>query len=120
MKLYLDDNAADRRLVALLRKDGHVVTIPGDVGQAGATDPRHLLHAIRIDCSILTNDYADFTDLHDLIIGSGGGHPGVLLVYSENDPTRDMTQRGIAVAIKNLESSGVPLANELHVLNQWR
>jgi hypothetical protein len=116
----LDDNAADRRLVALLRKEGHSVTIPGDVGQAGATDPRHLLHAIRTGGLILTNDYSDFTDLYDLIIGSGGGHPGILLVYSENDPTRDMTHRGIAVAIKNLESSSVPLENELHVLNQWR
>jgi predicted nuclease of predicted toxin-antitoxin system len=76
MKLYLDDNAADRRLVALLRKEGHTVTIPGDVGQAGATDPRHILQAVRTGCLILTNDYADFTDLHDLVIGSGGGHPG--------------------------------------------
>ncbi len=120
MKFYLDDNAADRRLVALLRKEGHSVTIPSDAGQAGATDPRHLLHAVRTGCLILTNDYADFTDLHDLIIGSGGSHPGILLVYSENDPTRDMTARGISVAITKLESSGVALENELHVLNQWR
>jgi predicted nuclease of predicted toxin-antitoxin system len=120
MRLYLDDNAADRRLVALLRKEGHSVTIPGDIGQMGTTDPRHLLYAIRTTRLILTNDYADYTELHDLVVGSGGGHPGILLVCTENDPTRDMTHRGVTVAIKNLESSGVPLDNELHVLNQWR
>jgi predicted nuclease of predicted toxin-antitoxin system len=120
MRIYLDDNAAERHLVTLLRKAGHSVTIPSEAGHTGATDPRHLLHAIGTACLLLTNDYADFTDLHELILGSGGGHPGILLVYSENDPTRDMTPRGITVAIGKLEASGMPLNNQLHVLNHWR
>jgi hypothetical protein len=31
-----------------------------------------------------------------------------------------MNDRAIARAIGNLESAGVPIANELHILNHWR
>ena len=30
MNLYFDDNRADRRLAALLRREGHTVVIPAD------------------------------------------------------------------------------------------
>ena len=120
MRFYLDDNATDRRLVALLRKAGHFVAIPIEVNHSGATDPRHLLHAIHSASLLLTKDSTDFTDLHDLILGSGGSHPGILLLYLENDPTRAVTPRGIAVATDKLEAAGVSLGNQLHVLNHWR
>ena len=53
-------------------------------------------------------------------MAAGGQHPGILLLYHENDPTRDMTSRSIAVAISKLEASDVPLANHLYVVNHWR
>lgn len=31
-----------------------------------------------------------------------------------------MTPKGIVAAIRKLEASGVPIANEYVVLNQWR
>jgi hypothetical protein len=42
------------------------------------------------------------------------------MVHFDNDPARDLTPRGIATAINKLESSGVEISNELHVLNHWR
>jgi hypothetical protein len=104
----------------VLRKAGHEVSIPADLGTSGAPDPVHLTRAIREGRVLLTRNTRDFTLLHDLIRASGGGHPGILLLHLDNDPTRDLTPKGIATAIAKLEASGVPISNELHVLNYWR
>ncbi len=120
MRLYLDDNITGRPLVSLLRKAGHAVVVPGEVGLTGATDPRHFVAAIESDLVLLTHDRKDFRDLHDLVVASGGGHSGVLIVRADNDPTRDMTPRGITTAIGKLEASGVSLVNQVYVLNHWR
>jgi hypothetical protein len=120
MRIALDDDSASRQLTSFLRKAGHDVMTPADLGIAGAADPVHLIRAIREARILLTRNARDFSLLHDLIRESGGGHPGILLVHFENDPTRDLTPRGIATAVAKLESSGVLIANELHVLNQWR
>jgi hypothetical protein len=42
MKIYLDDNEADTQLAGLLRKKGHSVTLPAEVGLLGVSDARHL------------------------------------------------------------------------------
>ena len=60
------------------------------------------------------------TDLHDLVLASGGGHPGILLLHFDNDPTRDLHPKGVATAIGKIEASGVRIASEVHVLNHWR
>ena len=120
MRLYLDDNITDRRVVAQLQRSGHTVGIPVEVGQAGVTDAQHLAHAIRSASVLLTQDVKDFTDLHDLILVAGGRHSGLLFLYTEHDPTRDMTPRGIAVAVSKIEAAHVPLENHVYVINHWR
>ena len=120
MRLYLDDNITDRRVVAQLQRMGHVVLLPAAVGYAGVSDAKHLAHAIREDYVLLSQNYQDFLDLHDLILAAGGQHRGLLLLYTEHDPTRDMTPRSIAVAITKLEAARIPLANQVYVLNHWR
>jgi predicted nuclease of predicted toxin-antitoxin system len=112
MKIYLDDDSASRQLTLLLRKAGHDVSIPADLGTSGAADPAHLTQAIRSDRVILTRNARDFTLLHELVLASGGGHPGILLVHFDNDPTRDLTPKGTVAAIAKLESSSVRLSNE--------
>jgi hypothetical protein len=120
MRIYLDDDSASRQLSQMLRKAGHDVSTPADLGTSGAPDPAHLTRAIRDGRVFLTRNARDFTLLHDLVRASGGGHPGILLLHFDNDPTRDLTPRGVATAIARLEASGVPIPNELHVLNHWR
>jgi hypothetical protein len=68
----------------------------------------------------LTRDSEDFEDLHDLIIAAGGHHAGILIVRFDIDPRHNLTDRGIATGISKLESSSVPIRDQLHVLNQWR
>src|SRR5215831_8566493 len=120
MRLYLDDNITDRRMVAQLQWMGHVVLLPAAVGYSGVSDAKHLAYAIRESYVLLTQNYQDFLDLHDLILAASGHHRGLLLLYTEHDPTRDMTPRGIAMAITKLEATQVPFANQVYVLNHWR
>ena len=120
MKIYLDDNLADRTIAALLTKAGHTVVRPSHVALTGATDPRHLEHAIRQGLVSLTGDRRDYRELHDLILTAGGAHPGILLVRYDNDPTRDMKPKHIVAAVGKLERSGMAVACQIVILNQWR
>src|SRR5262245_47646049 len=120
MNIYLDDNLSDRTLASLLVRAGHVVVRPADVGLTGAKDPRHLNHAVRAGLVFLTADDEDFHDLHDLIVGAGGSHPGILLVRYDNDPKKDMKPQHIVRAIRNLEQAGVDTTSQVVILNHWR
>lgn len=120
MRIQLDDDSAARQLAALLRSAGHDVRSPADLGLAGAPDPVHLAGAIRGDRVLLTRNADDFKQLHDLVVASGGSHPGILLVHQDNDPTRDMSPRGVVAAIRKLEAAAVPIRGSVNVLNPWR
>jgi hypothetical protein len=76
--------------------------------------------AVQADLLLLTRNYDDFEDLHLVIQATGGRHPGILVAHLDNDPTRDMKDRDIVRALANLTASGVPIANEFHILNHWR
>jgi hypothetical protein len=78
--------------------DGHQVQLPSDIGMMGKPDAVHLTRAIRDDYVCVTKNYD----------------------RQENDPTRDLTPKGIVTAIRKLEAAGVPIVNEYIVLNHWR
>src|SRR5262249_43641417 len=117
MKLYLDDNIASDLLLKLLRKAGHDVRSPSDEGLVGVPDPTHLTRAIRDDRACLTKDHDDYAILHTLLMQAQGKHPGILVVREDNDPSRDLTAKGIVNAIRKLELAGVPIANDFIILN---
>ena len=120
MNLYLDDNSCKGLLALLLRNAGRTVVVPSAVAHAGASDPRHLIHAVQTNFVMLTKDYEDFLELHDLVQATQGQYPGIMAIRSDNDPTRDMKDRDIVRAIGKVERAGVPVVNVFHVLNHWR
>jgi predicted nuclease of predicted toxin-antitoxin system len=120
MKRYLDDDTSKASLAARLRNAGHQVVQPAHVGTSGWSDARHLLYAVQNDLVLVTKNHDDFEDLHLLVSGTAGQHPGILVVRSDNDASRDMKDQDIARAIGNLETAGVPVFNEFHILNHWR
>ena len=120
MKCYLDDDTASAKLAQLLAHSGHDVQVPADVGTVGKKDAIHLTHAIRVDRVLLSKNYKDFENLHNLVLQARGHHPGILVVRQDNDPTRDMTSKGIVSAIGKLLAAGIPLTDEYVVLNHWR
>jgi predicted nuclease of predicted toxin-antitoxin system len=120
MHLYLDDDTADRRLVALLTHAVHVVVVPASVQLSGAPDTRHFIHAMRQALVLVTRNHDDFLDLHEVVQEAHGTHPGILIIRFDNDPRRDMTPRHSVTAIARLDSAGVPLENQVYILKHWR
>jgi hypothetical protein len=120
MKPYLDDDTAAPLLAKLLRKAGHDVQMPSAVGMVGAPDAVHLTRAIADGRICLMKNHDDFWILHNLIKQAQGHHPGVFVVRQDNDPTRDLTPKGIVAAIRKLGTAGVPIQDEFTVLNHWR
>ena len=79
-----------------------------------------LIYAIAQGFPVLTQDSEDFEDLHDLIIAAAGHHAALLIVRFDDDPRHNLTDRGIATAITKLEATGLPIRDQIHVLDQWR
>lgn len=90
------------------------------VGLIGEDDDRHFAFAAALGLSLITKNPADFKVLHDLV----SRHAGILAVYQDNDPSRDMSNPDIVRAIRNLEEAaqqgGPPIQGEFHILNDWR
>jgi hypothetical protein len=120
MQIYLDDCADDDDLVSFLSQAGHTVYTPRSEGTLGTSDDRHLEHAAARGLTLLTQNPADFRELHDGWRAQGRGHSGILLIYQDNIRGKDMGLADLVRAIDNLVGSGLPVANEIHVLNQWR
>ncbi|MBI3467957.1 MAG: DUF5615 family PIN-like protein [Planctomycetes bacterium] len=116
----MDDDSASHRLAGTLRQAGHDVELPADVGLSGEDDAVHLAHAILLDRVLLSRNYDDFGDLHDLIMVARGHHPGIFLVRRNNGGKRSLSPAGIVRAITRLLAAGVLLQDQLHVLNQWQ
>jgi predicted nuclease of predicted toxin-antitoxin system len=120
MRVLIDENMSNRRLRARLQAAGHDAVLADDVGLLSVSDARVLAWAVGQDRSVMTRDHKDFIDLHDLVSVCGGHHPGMLIIRFDNDPSHNLTERGIVTAIANLEASGMPIADQIHVLNHWR
>jgi predicted nuclease of predicted toxin-antitoxin system len=120
MRIYLDDDSVSALLAQLLRRAGHDVQLPIEVGLAGADDPVHLTHAVVDNRVLLSHNHDDFAKLQDLAMALRGHHPGIVIVRKDNNPKRDLSERGIGRAIAKLLASGIPIADQLHILNQWR
>jgi len=120
MNLYLDDDTASKLLVHLLRRSGHDVELPSDVGLARKHDAVHLKHAIGSGRVIISHNHADFEELHDLLMEAQGHHPGIWVIRRDNDRKRDLKPSGIVRAIVQLLAAAVPLGDHYYYLNNWR
>jgi len=120
MRILIDENMISRRLATRLQAAGNDFVLADDEGLLSVSDARVMSWAVGQGRSVPTQDHGDFADLHGLIQACGGHHPGILIICFDNDPRHNLTYRGIVTAVGNLESSGVPLPDQLHVLNHWR
>jgi len=120
LSLYLDDCAGDDILAALLRQAGHQVSTPRIAGTSGLSDREHLDYAARRGYTLLTKDPDDFMELHHQWLATNRTHSGILLIYEDKDVSKNMSRAQVVLAIDNLVASAVPIANEIHSLNQWR
>jgi hypothetical protein len=120
MECYLDDCADANDLILWLQRAGHIVHSPRSDGTRGVDDPIHLAHAAKHGYTLITKNPDDFRLLHHDWQQRGQAHHGILLIYEENIRGKDMEPADIVRSIGKLLASGVPIVNELHVLNHWR
>ncbi len=83
-------------------------------------DDEHLAFAHGHESAVITFDCADFLELHRRWQGQAKPHSGIITIYRERDVSRNLTHAQTIVALRKLEVSGTPIANEFIVLNQWR
>ena len=115
-KIYLDDCVYAKELVRQLELAGHQVVTPAQAGIAGRADDVHFRFAVEQALVLLTKNPPDFLALHD----KEPTHAGMLLIYQDNDPDRDMNHADIVRAIANLARAGVELPGTVQILNAWR
>ena len=120
MRVYLDDDLDSNTLITFLQRAGHEVVSPRTVGIRGVADEEHLRYAAAHALVLLTANAGDFIDLHDEWKRQRQEHYGILIVYRENNPARDMNFQQIAQAVTQIEQSGLPLGNAFYNLNFWR
>jgi predicted nuclease of predicted toxin-antitoxin system len=112
LRIYLDEDTASLQLIARLRAAGHEVLEP----LRGTSDVRCWHYAQVEHAVVLTTNARDFVAL-----AGTGAHHGVLLVYRENDPTRDMTARAIAAAVDRVAETYLDgIADQILTLNGFR
>lgn len=120
MRLYLDDDMDANELLGLLQHEGHEVVSPRAVAMRSSSDDMHLSYATSQSLAVLTANVRDFLTLHRTWQRDGREHAGILGIYRENNPQRDMTYAQMAQAVSHLERSGLPVRNTFHNLNMWR
>jgi predicted nuclease of predicted toxin-antitoxin system len=120
MRLYLDDDLAGPILAKFLQKAQHNVQIPVNIGLSGADDAVHLTRAIRENRIIISRNYRDFENLHNLIMEATGHHPGILIVRRDDDTRRNLSPRDIVRALRKRETAGVLLRDHYYHLNAWQ
>jgi len=55
-------------------------------------------------------NHDDFRNVHNVVPAMGGHHPGILIVQKDNNPKRDLDERGVVRAIRKLLKAGVAIA----------
>ena len=120
LTIYVDDCSDDNLLIARIKQAGHDVISPRSIGTAGIDDCDHLEYAARHRLVLLTHNPQDFIDLHELWQAQVRQHSGILLVYRDNNPSKDMTAVDIVMALEKLLASGLPIENSVNTLNHWR
>lgn len=111
----MDEDSQAQLLVKLLRNDSHDVLTINEAGLSGSEDAVVLDYARLEGRSLLTQNCRDFEVLHQ----ANPNHPGILAVYRDSNPSKNMSFKDIIRAIANLEVAEVPVANYFIALNQW-
>jgi len=112
----VDEDSQARAQLNLLRADGHDVVAIGELDTNGIPDPEVFDLAQSLERVLLTHNAEDFHALHR----ERPGHQGIIAVYRDADPRKNMNHTQIAAAIRRVDTSGVTVAGEFHVLNHWR
>ena len=114
LTLLLDEDSQAKQLVRLLQVAHDVLTI-NEIEMVGSADSAVLAFAQKQNRVLLTRNCSDFYELHK----NTPDHFGILAIYQDADPRKNMNYQDIVGAIANLEASELSLIGQFVVLNQW-
>jgi hypothetical protein len=115
LRLLVDEDLQAKALVGMLRSAGHNVVTVTEAG-LGATPDTDVLASARVeDRVLLTRNARDFRGIHEVDCD----HAGILAVFQDRDPSKNMTLAGIVRSVANLEHAEMELAGQFVVLNAW-
>lgn len=115
LNLLVDEDSQAKYLVNLLKSAGHDVLTVNEAKLSGASDLTVFNYAREQGRVLMTHNCDDFQDIHQ----SNRAHPGILAIYQNMDPKKNMSYQAIVSAIQNLEAASLELEGQFIVLNQW-
>ena len=115
LRLLVDEDTQAKSRVALLRAAGHDVLTVTEAALNARPDVEVLARARQEGRIVLTRNCDDFRLLHV----ADPHHSGILAIYENPDPTKNLAHSAIVTAIANLEASGWDLAGQFVALNDW-
>ena len=115
LRLLIDEDTQSRLLIRLLRETGHELTTVSDVQMEGRPDRDVLAYACSKNLIILTRNARDFYMLHE----QNPEHPGILAIYHDKEPAKNMDYKSIVKAVSNVQNNGLELSRQFIVLNAW-
>jgi hypothetical protein len=119
-RLVLDEDTQAARLIAGLREAGHDVMTASEADLVSASDKDVLAFATSEKRIVLTRNCTDFIALHT----NDPVHMGIICVFMDDDPRKDMSYVEIVRAIDNLDAYVMKvnwtLVGEFIPLNPWK
>ncbi len=115
LRMLLDEDSQAKYLVNLLKAAGYDVLTGNEACLTKRLDLFVLNYAIADRRVLLTRNCADFLELHRL----NPVHPGIIAVYQDADPSKNMSYQSIVKAIVNIQTAEYALENQFIILNQW-
>jgi len=116
IKLYLDEDAMHRRLVAALHSRGVETVTAIEANLVGNPDEDHLAFATAHDCVLYSFNVSDFCRIHSQFIRAGGKHAGMILAPQQKFSVGEQTRRILRIhATTNADS----MRNRIEFLGNW-
>jgi hypothetical protein len=93
LRLYLDEDSMDQRLVRALRARGMNVETALDAGMVAQPDVEHLRYAAVSGWVLHSFNVADFYELHGQFMDEGRDHAGIVLGTQQRYSVGDRMRR---------------------------
>jgi len=116
LRLLVDEDSQARTLVRLLVEAGHDVLTAEAAGLNSLQDAEVFARAIHERRALLTRNCSDFLELHR----EHPEHFGILAIYQDADPAKNMSHAEIVRSIGNVLESGMAVEGQFVALNAWR
>lgn len=116
LKILIDEDSQAKLLVKKLRDTGYDVKTVAEAGLNGRADSIIFEYAKSSKRVLLTQNCADFLALHQ----ADPDHHGILLVYKNSSPEKDMSVDQIVSSIANVMNSGIDPRKQVIALNPYR